>query len=127
MTEIRTFNEYQSMAAYTAIYPGRGKTYKVQEGDHTIEIPLGLMYVGLGLGEAGEVQGKIKKILRDNGGVVTGEVRMAIAKEIGDELWYLSQIATELQLFLEDIASENIAKLLDRKARGVLQGSGDDR
>lgn len=108
------FHEYQVRAAQTAIYPGKGTS-------------LGLAYVGLGLGEAGEVQGKIKKILRDNGGEVTSATRLAIAQELGDLLWYVAQAAEEIDYGLGDIARMNLAKLASRAERGVLGGSGDDR
>ena len=108
------FNEYQRRAGETAIYPGKGTV-------------MGLAYVGLGLGEAGEVQGKIKKILRDNGGVIDDVGRIMIMKELGDVLWYASQIADELNIDLTAVAEFNLNKLADRAERGVLQGSGDDR
>lgn len=109
-----TFNEYQKKAAQTAIYPGK-KTI------------IGLAYVALGLGESGEVQGKVKKIIRDDQGVVSEEKRQQIKKELGDQLWYISQTAEELNFSLEEIAQANIDKLFDRKEQGTLQGSGDDR
>ena len=104
------------MAHYTAAYPEKGT-----------RSAMALAYVGLGLGEAGEVQGKIKKVLRDDGGVITDEKREAISAELGDVLWYLAGVATELGVTLDDIARDNIAKLLDRKSRGVIGGSGDNR
>lgn len=108
------FNKYQELSNETAIYPGKG----------TI---MGLAYVGLGLGESGETQGKIKKILRDDNGIVSQEKRKDIKKELGDQLWYIAQTATELGLNLNDVAEENINKLQSRKERGVLTGSGDNR
>jgi NTP pyrophosphatase (non-canonical NTP hydrolase) len=42
-------------------------------------------------------------------------------------LWYVSQIASELELELEEIAEANLEKLLSRQRRDVLSGSGDDR
>jgi NTP pyrophosphatase (non-canonical NTP hydrolase) len=42
-------------------------------------------------------------------------------------LWYVAQIATELGLDLNEIAEQNLEKLLSRKQRGVLSGSGDER
>ncbi len=111
---ITNFTEYQTAANSVAVYPGQGTV-------------IGLAYTGLGLGEAGEVQGKIKKILRDDNGVITPEKRAALSKELGDLLWYIAQTATELTLSLATIAEENIAKLLDRTERGVIKGSGDDR
>lgn len=107
-------NEYQRQTAVTAIYPGRGQT-------------TGLLYAGLGLGEAGEIQGKIKKVLRDSDGILTTEAAEAIAGEVGDLLWYVARVADELGYTLNEIAENNLFKLMDRKNRGVLQGSGDDR
>jgi NTP pyrophosphatase (non-canonical NTP hydrolase) len=133
------FKEYQTRTASTAIYPN---AIKVREELQTLDLDaddvekimqitradsLGIFYTGLGLGESGEVQGKIKKIIRDDNGVLTEEKRKAISKELGDQLWYLSQNATECGLSLNDIAEENLAKLEGRKQRGTLQGSGDER
>ncbi|HST54854.1 MAG TPA: nucleoside triphosphate pyrophosphohydrolase family protein [Solirubrobacteraceae bacterium] len=87
-----------------------------------------LAYPALGLaGEAGEVAEHAKKAIRDDGGKITDERRAAMAKELGDVLWYVAQLASELQLDLDEIAQANIAKLLSRQQRGVLSGSGDDR
>lgn len=111
------FNSYQESTKETAIYPGKGTL-------------IGLMYVGLGLGESGEVQGKIKKILRDDQTAsppYNPERVEQIKGELGDTLWYIANAATELGLTLEDIASSNLEKLNSRKERGVLGGSGDNR
>ena len=106
------FNEYQVKAVETAIY-GTGST---------------IIYPALGLAnEAGEVLGKIKKVLRDKDGIFTGETNQAIGDEIGDVLWYMAALARDLGLSLDDIANKNIQKLMDRKARNVIQGSGDNR
>jgi len=87
-----------------------------------------LAYPALGLaGEAGEVAEHAKKAIRDDAGVVTEERRRAMAKELGDVLWYVSQLASELGLELEEIARANLEKLLSRQRRGVLSGSGDER
>lgn len=108
------FSEYQKYAAETAIYPGRG------EGN--------LFYPSLGLaGESGEICEKIKKIYRDDSGVVSEEKRELLKKEIGDVFWYCAALASELNLDLNSIAELNISKLSSRKARGVLSGSGDLR
>lgn len=116
MSDALTFQEYQLTASGTAIYPGAG-TGSV----------MALAYLGLGLGEAGEVQGKLKKILRDDAGVLSPEKRQAILDELGDVLWYVANLASELDAGLEDIAADNAEKLAGRKARGVLTGSGDNR
>jgi NTP pyrophosphatase (non-canonical NTP hydrolase) len=87
-----------------------------------------LAYPALGLaGEAGEVAEHAKKTIRDDRSVVTDTRREAMAKELGDVLWYVAQLATELGLELEDIAAENLRKLSSRQQRGVLSGSGDER
>ena len=108
-----TFEEYQKLSRRTAKYPDAGKNF---------------LYPTLGLsGEAGEVANKIKKILRDKGGAVDEEMRKALEGELGDVLWYVSQIATELGLSLEEIAAGNIEKLYSRLERDALSGSGDER
>jgi NTP pyrophosphatase (non-canonical NTP hydrolase) len=107
------FEEYQKKSRVTAKYPNAGKNY---------------IYPTLGLvGESGEVAEKIKKVLRDKDGVIDEETREMIKKELGDVLWYVSQIASELGLTLDDIAEHNIEKLYDRMERGKLGGSGDSR
>ncbi len=107
------FDEYQKFSRQTAIYPHRGKNF---------------IYPTLGLaGETGEVAEKIKKIIRDKGGHLSAADKIAIAKELGDVLWYLANLASELGLSLNDIAQTNLEKLRSRQARGKLHGSGDNR
>jgi NTP pyrophosphatase (non-canonical NTP hydrolase) len=106
-------NEYQEAALDTAVYPNQGANFA---------------YPALGLaGEAGEVADKLKKVLRDNGGVLTDSVRDAVAKELGDVLWYVSVLAHEMDYSLEEIAQTNLDKLASRQERGVITGSGDNR
>lgn len=86
------------------------------------------VYYALALnGEAGEVAEKIKKVYRDKAGVYTFDDRVAIVKELGDCLWYISRLAAKLGWSLLRVASMNVEKLQDRKARGVQRGSGDNR
>ena len=107
------FDDYQLRAKQTAKYPVIGH---------------GVIYPTLGLtNEAGEVAGKIKKIFRDKEGVFSEADRTALQAELGDVLWYLAQVSTELGLSLDEIAAQNIAKLLDRQLRGKIQGDGDNR
>lgn len=107
------FQEYQKQSRKTAIYPGAGNNF---------------IYPTLGLsGEAGEVAEKIKKVVRDKGGIMDDESRAMIKKELGDVLWYVAQIATELNLSLDEIAEGNIEKLFSRMERDKLGGSGDNR
>ncbi len=99
-------SQYQKQAAETAIYPK----------DKALE------YLALGLvGEAGEVANKIKKVIRD--GTSPNNVR----DELGDVLWYLAMLSTEIGYSLDTIADKNLWKLANRKERNVLGGSGDNR
>jgi NTP pyrophosphatase (non-canonical NTP hydrolase) len=98
------------------------KTAQPVSSDHAITYPtLGLV------NEAGEFAGKIKKIFRDKNGVISEEDRQALKGELGDVLWYLTQLCTELNLTLEEVADANIQKLFSRLERGVIGGSGDER
>jgi len=82
----------------------------------------------LGLcGESGEVAELIKKNERDHGGIMDAERRDLLKKELGDVLWYLSNIADVCGFSLEEAATANLAKLQDRAARGVIHGMGDNR
>jgi NTP pyrophosphatase (non-canonical NTP hydrolase) len=106
-------SEYQRRSRSTAVYPDAGSN---------------LTYPALGLcGEAGEAAEKVKKAIRDDGGVLTDERREALAAELGDVLWYVAQLATEARLDLDELAESNLEKLLSRRERAVLQGSGDFR
>lgn len=125
-------NTYQQMATGTAVYPGVGTMF-------------GLSYVLHKLaGEVGEANEHFGKAQRDDGLIpyvhnelgdplsvrwppLTGERHEALVKELGDALWYISAAARELNVTLEEVANINLRKLHDRKQRGTLQGSGDNR
>jgi NTP pyrophosphatase (non-canonical NTP hydrolase) len=105
-------SEYQRLSRRTAEYPRAAW----------------LSYPALGLaGEAGEVAEHAKKTIRDDAGEVSDERRAKMSKELGDVLWYVAQLASELELDLDQVAQANLDKLLSRQQRGVLSGSGDDR
>ncbi len=123
---ITKFNEYQKEAVRLGISLDKFKELYPDTPKDVIQM-LAVAYDGLGLGEAGEVQGKIKKIIRDNGGVITDEAREAIKGELSDILWYLASMSHNLGYNLSEIATHNINKLQDRRKRGVLHGSGDNR
>lgn len=109
------FDEYEKLAARTATFTGKQKEYA-------------LMYLTLGVaGEAGEIAEKIKKILRNDNGAISDEKREALKLEIGDVLWYLSQLSRELGFPFSEAAAANIQKLADRAARGVIKSEGDSR
>ena len=87
-----------------------------------------ITYPTLGLvNEAGEFAGKVKKIFRDKNGVISDADREALKAELGDVLWYLTQLCTELNLSLEDVAKANLEKLFSRLERGKISGDGDTR
>ena len=124
--KIKTFEEYQTKANFLKISLDKFlKLYPDTPDD--VKLLLSVAYDGLGLGEAGEVQGKIKKIIRDNGGIITTEAIEGIKGELSDILWYIASMCDTLGLKLEDVATYNIEKLKSRKDRGVLHGSGDNR
>ena len=86
------------------------------------------VYPALGLvGEAGEVADKLKKVIRDNDGVLTDSIREAVALELSDVAWYLAVLAFELNYRLEEVMQMNLDKLASRQQRGVISGSGDNR
>jgi NTP pyrophosphatase (non-canonical NTP hydrolase) len=108
-----TFEEYQERAKITAKYPAIGGSW---------------VYPTLGLAnEAGEVAGKVKKAFRDDGGKMTATRLADIQKELGDVLWYISALCTELGITLEETADINLTKLAGRAARGTINGDGDNR
>jgi NTP pyrophosphatase (non-canonical NTP hydrolase) len=113
-----TFDQYVRLSEETSVYPNSGEA-------------VGLAYAALGLaGETGEIVNKIKKVLRKD---VTdyksmySEFRKELAKEIGDALWYMAALCREIDCSMSEIALNNLDKLQDRKNRGVLRGSGDNR
>lgn len=111
------FIEYQKKSREMAIYPGLGSNF---------------IYPTLGLaGETGEVIEKIKKLMRNDGVTKASEIgdekRAEIAKEMGDILWYIAQLGTELGITMDEMARKNLEKLASRKERGVLHSEGDNR
>ena len=107
------FKTYQKHARLTAQYPNLGSNY---------------IYPTLGLvGEAGEVAEKVKKVIRDKKGVFDDESKKGLKKELGDVLWYISNLCTEFNFNLDDIALKNLEKLNLRAAKGKISGSGDAR
>lgn len=113
-----SLNGYQNLAAQTAVYPGAGEA--LQQGQVT--------YCVMGLvGEAGEIANETKKVPRDDGGILTHERRLRLISELGDVLWYVAQLATELNVSLEVVAETNLTKLQGRQATGTLHGSGEHR
>ena len=113
ITKYMTFREYQLKAKESAHFPEKESAF---------------IYTALALmGEAGEVAEKIKKIWRDKNKLVDASDREEIKKEIGDVLWYLSQLADQLDIDFDDVAQTNLDKTHSRLTRNVISGSGDNR
>lgn len=105
-------NQYQDEALKTAVFPA----------------DMRIIYPTLGLaGETGEVADKVKKEIRDHNAEFSPEARQEIAKELGDVLWYMANLAHALGYTLEDIAQINIKKIQSRQRRGQIHGQGDNR
>jgi NTP pyrophosphatase (non-canonical NTP hydrolase) len=124
--------DYQKQTSKTAIYKEKISEFVdkaiAESNIQNIKDALYLCYTALGLaGEAGEVANKIKKLIRDDEGVLTIVKSAEIGKELGDVLWYLAQGSKCLHINLDVIAQDNIDKLSKRKEEGTLQGSGDNR
>jgi len=110
--KVSDLDMYQQVAKQTAIYPREQA----------------IIYPTLGLtGEAGEVANKVKKIIRDDGNKINEGLVQEISAEIGDCLWYISVLADDIGIKLSDIANANLIKLANRKKKGTIHGSGDDR
>lgn len=113
-----TFQEYNDFVGTTGTGAGEKDTK--------------MIYYALGIaGEAGEYVDKVKKIWR-NLGITSGkevpeEQRIEMIKELGDQLWYITAAAKDLDSDLEEVAEINVAKLKDRQARGVVKSQGDNR
>lgn len=113
MTELLDFSIFQREARKTALYPNLGSN---------------LWYPALGLnGEAGEVAEKVKKLYRDSDGRITLDVVDSITRELGDVLWYVAAIASELKVDLNMVAWLNLHKLKSRAERDKVHGEGDER
>lgn len=138
---MKTFQEYETQATQTRVYGAitdaqrdrvRAAVYPHEPVDTQIDALINAVtgsttlpiYPALGLcGEAGEFADKIKKTWRNG----TPLDKRAALLELGDVLWYLSACARDLGSSLEEVAAMNVAKLLDRRARGVLKSEGDNR
>ena len=106
------FDEYQRWTRTTAAYPD----------EHAVN------YCALGLGsEVGEVQGLIKKVIRDNHSIWTGAKVADLIKELGDVIWYVARLSDEFGIPFSEIMENNIEKLTRRKSEGTIKGEGSDR
>jgi NTP pyrophosphatase (non-canonical NTP hydrolase) len=108
-------NDYQIWTRSTAIYPNTRKSDSVNYVIHGL------------VGEAGELSNKWKKVIRDDGGVLSNLKLEELRAELGDVAWYLARLADELEISLETLFENNREKLDSRKSRNVIGGSGDNR
>jgi len=122
--------EYQEFCKTTAIYPDVYVLNKTPglgiEKEEFIKASYIYPVLGLG-GEGGEILNKVQKFIRDQGGNMSEADVESIKKELGDVLWYVATICTEVGTTLEDVLEANVKKLSNRDERGVLGGSGDNR
>ena len=109
-----TFDEYQKLALTTA------------ENDYEPLMAKTILAMGIA-GEAGEVIEKWKKIVAYKGGKVSEEDLRGLAKEMGDVVWYVAVMAHSLGLSFDKIVEQNVQKLKERQARGLIAGQGDNR
>jgi NTP pyrophosphatase (non-canonical NTP hydrolase) len=110
--DARDIDIYQQSAGGFAIYPKEKS----------------LEYLSLGLAsEAGEVAGKVKKIIRDKDGVLSNEDKQALCLELGDVLWYVAMLAQDMGIKLSEVLTENSNKLRTRMESDKIKGSGDNR
>jgi NTP pyrophosphatase (non-canonical NTP hydrolase) len=103
------------------------------------------------VGEVGEFSSKLAKAIRKNQVSIGGKTSVnrniltvrddspealefdvlsfddELKKEAGDILWQLAGLYRVMGWNLEDVAQGNLDKLASRKARGVIDGSGDNR
>lgn len=120
-----TLNEYQRRAMTTCMDSCSNFSY---------------MFLNL-VGEVGELASKVAKHIRkeramidsnhlitERGNNTLTEDEVAdLRKEAGDCIWQLAGLCSVMGWTLEEVARENLAKLADRKARGVIDSNGDNR
>jgi NTP pyrophosphatase (non-canonical NTP hydrolase) len=126
-----SFKQYQILSRKTAVYPKRGRNINypilgiIEEVSETnaklLEYVIGLY------GASGNVSGHGKRIDRDDGGFLLPERIELVEKELGDILWYVSAICSEMGIKLSNVAQGNLEKLSNRKEEGTLHGQGDNR
>lgn len=128
------FNEYQKKAHETAQYPENLFDISQWGWNGIVNVEskttpkLNWIYPALGLaGESGKLLNKLKKIIRDKNGQIDLETREQLRSELGDILWYVSELAGVLDCDLDMIARNNIGKLALRALENKIKGSGDNR
>ncbi len=95
-------NDYQQFTRTTDKYP---------EGTKLLTLALGLA------GEAGEVGNELKKVYRDEGGSLTRPRVVRMMDELGDCVWYVARLASELGFSMSDVLAHNVEKLQRRHGK----------
>ncbi len=123
-----SIEEYEDMVIEAAIYKEAVDDFVDLAKLDDVAKMLSVFYATTGLaGEAGEVANKVKKILRDNRGVIDDEIRQKVLGELGGVAWYLTAVSAEFDLSLTDVLEYNFNQIKDRQERDVLHGDGDNR
>jgi len=144
-----TFFDYQTAALATTVYPSLGEMVRKLTEENADGYPIfglfadqsedvltaveqcnpgNIYYTTIALcGEVGEIANKVKKIMRDHNGHCPEALSREIRDEIGDALYYLAALTTEMDESLQSIAEDNLKKLQDRQQADTLKGSGDGR
>jgi NTP pyrophosphatase (non-canonical NTP hydrolase) len=123
-----SLREYADMVSGAAVYREAVEKTLADLSREDLTKLLKIFYATTGLaGEAGEVANKVKKILRDNGGVVDDNVRERVLGELGGVAWYLNAASEEFGLRIEDVLNYNYEQITGRQARGTIHGDGDNR
>lgn len=76
---------------------------------------------------ASKIAGVLKKSIRDNDGYFEAKHTDAVMAELFQFTHQLENLTEQFGSTTEAVMAKNLNKLADRKARGVLQGSGDNR
>ena len=84
-----------------------------QKSTQTKEFDIKYMALGLG-GEVGELLNEIKKMKPDDNNILTKDRKQKIILEIGDILWYLQGLSSQLNITLDSALQTNIDKLSKR-------------
>lgn len=133
LAELLDFDTYQKAAHGTAEYPSEIGLYYAAlglagEGGEVAAVLLDLLAAGLHVAKhTGEVANQVKKVARDDDGLLTAKRKRAVVKELGGMFWYAAEIATLMGISLADVPATNLHQLYSRKARGTIKGDGDNR
>lgn len=113
MNEKITLEAYQIFTPTTFIVP-----------EYEVDATFAYLFSGLAA-EAGEVVGNYAKYVR--GDFELSELRDRTFKELGDIMYFVSQLSNEMGFQIEDILVENKFKLTERMKRNTIKGDGEQR